>query len=221
MLVSDLAARFRSQMRDEVEPYLWSDDDILSYMGDAQEKFVLRTGGIADSSSYLTQISLLADKESPWYDFSPRIFRVRDAWLENSKERVKILNLEDFLRDPKAFKRFENPARVRMIVVNADDNRLQTFPRTNEDETLRLSVLRLPELSVPPTMDSTLEIADQYHLGLLDWMIRCALLKQDAETFDYDKSTLAEQRFSNFCEESRREIEKRRYKVHVVRYGGI
>jgi hypothetical protein len=60
--------------------------------------------------------------------------------------------------------------------------------------TLLLTVNRLP-LTNLLTDASSPEIPVQYHVRLIDWMVRQALLKPDAETFDADGAAKAEKRF--------------------------
>ena len=51
---------FRSEVRDEATPYLWSDAEIYSYIDDAQKMFCRLQGGIADASSAITRIDVMA-----------------------------------------------------------------------------------------------------------------------------------------------------------------
>ena len=48
MNATELSDYFRSQVRDEVAPYLWTDTDVLTYMNEAQKMFVRLTNGIYD-----------------------------------------------------------------------------------------------------------------------------------------------------------------------------
>lgn len=70
--------------------------------------------------------------------------------------------------------------------------RLWPIPVTSG--TLLLTVNRLP-LTNLTTDASSPEIPTQYHMRLIDWMVRQALLKPDAETFDADGAARAEKRF--------------------------
>lgn len=60
--------------------------------------------------------------------------------------------------------------------------------------TLLMTVTRLP-LTNLNTDDDSPEIPAQYHVRLVDWMMRQAYLKQDSETYDEKASAKAEARF--------------------------
>ena len=51
---------FRSEVRDEATPYLWSDVEVYSFIDDAQKMFCRLQGGIADASSAITHINVVA-----------------------------------------------------------------------------------------------------------------------------------------------------------------
>jgi hypothetical protein len=48
---------------------------------------------------------------------------------------------------------------------------------------LRLAVYRLPLNPLCQDSDEP-EIPQQHHIRLLDWVLRCAYLKQDPDTYD-------------------------------------
>ena len=68
---------FRSDVRDDVAPYLWSDTEVYSYMDDAQKMFCRLQGGIADATSPVTRISVAVG--DVFVQISPTILKLREA----------------------------------------------------------------------------------------------------------------------------------------------
>ena len=86
----------RRDLQDEISPYLWQDEELLSYLNEAQDEFCRETGGIADARSDFLHIAVDAGTE--WVDIDPRILKVRSAeFIEESGRRYKLelMNMED------------------------------------------------------------------------------------------------------------------------------
>ena len=64
---------FRSDVADEAKPYLWKDIEVWEYMDSAYKAFVRLTGGIADFTSSITEVSATANE--PTSEVSKRILR--------------------------------------------------------------------------------------------------------------------------------------------------
>ena len=86
----------RRGLQDEISPYLWQDEELLSYLNEAQDEFCRETGGIADARSDFLRIVVAAGTE--WVDIDPRILKIRSAeFIEESGRRYKLelMNMED------------------------------------------------------------------------------------------------------------------------------
>ena len=84
---------FRSEVRDEATPYLWSDVEVYSFIDDAQKMFCRLQGGIADASSAITHLTVTAgDVLVP---ISPLILKLREARRSADGYDLEILNFED------------------------------------------------------------------------------------------------------------------------------
>lgn len=225
MTPAALLALFRADVRDEATPPLWSDLEIYSYMDDAQKKFCIETGGIADSSSAITIIPLLLGEQ--WVAYDKRILKIRGGSRVSDDYDVKILNYEDlgtarFMSDygntfGTSFRNTAGP--VQAIVVGMDANRMRVAGIPQFNDSLQLSVYRLPLEDIVDASD-VFEIDDRHHRHLMDWMKSLGYQKQDAETYDKGKSTEFENRFLGYCAEARRSRELREHKYRTVAYGG-
>ena len=68
MTPTQLKDLFRSDVRDEASPPLWTDTEIFVYMDDAQKMFCREGGGIADSTSTICTMQVVAGDTYIDYD---------------------------------------------------------------------------------------------------------------------------------------------------------
>lgn len=73
--------------------------------------------------------------------------------------------------------------------------RARLYPLPATSGTLRLTVTRLPSSNLN-TDDDEPEIQAEHHEALVHWMMRCAYLKRDSETYDKAQSDDCEARFA-------------------------
>lgn len=232
MTPSTLKDLFRSDVRDEVMPYLWSDAEIFSYMDDAQKMFCRETGGIADSTSPICTLTVNAG--DTYINYDPRILALRDLRRASDGRNVSILNFEDLAttgwvqNDYGRFTtlgaggiKFSNtPAPVTAVVVNMDEKKLRLIAPAATNETLYAIVYRLPLNDITPS-STAFEIDERHHRYLLYWMKYLAHEKQDAETFDRGRSVEFRDKFLAYCMQAKAERERREHKFRTVVYGGL
>lgn len=225
MKPSELLLQFRREIQDEARPYLWSDDDIYAYMADAQEQFCRKGGGIADSTSEVTEIQAIEGEEFASIDC--RILKIRQAKLSDGTV-LELLNFENLERGWRGndygvdtlFKLDDTEGDIKALVEGMEQDKVRLLYIPDEDQIIYLVVYRLP-LKSPGTANDVFEIHSQHHLHLLDWMKHLAYLKQDADTYDRAKSEEFEARFLRYCEEAMRERTKREHTYRSTTYGGI
>lgn len=221
--------QFRSEMSDESAPHLWSDDEALLYLIDAQDQLVTAMGGIADASTAaICQVAVVADE--PMSAHSPYILRIRSARLASAARDVRIINEADLGRltlDPDYGHRTyltlddEDTGAVTHGVLGIEKDKIRWVRVPSESDTAKLNVLRLPYPRITAWNDSTLEVDERYHLHLVTGMRALAYRKQDAEARDDAQADRFEKKFLAYCEEARRATERKKYKPRTVQYGGI
>lgn len=228
MDVPALYARFRSEVRDEATPFLWTDPEVYSYMDDAQKMFCRLQGGIADSSSFVTSITATQGEE--FIDIDPSILKIRAARRESDGRDIELLNFEDLqnrtMCDDYGFsagyRLDDSTGRVRSLVLGMEANKLRPVPLPEADETIRLIVYRMPLTAIVGTVQPEhFEIDEQHHIHLLLWMKHLAHMKQDAETYDKGRSQEFGDAFRQYCDQAKAEREKREHKYRTVAYGGL
>lgn len=210
---TSLLALFRSEVRDEVEHYLWSDTEVLGYIDDAQKMFCRLTNGIMDSVSALTSIEVTTG--DTFVAYSDKILSIVRGYREIDKQPLTIIN-DDELEGNESILT-ESPGRTRILVVGMDASNLRLIPEADDDDTLHLSVRRLP-LNNISAVDQALEIQEKHHRHLLLWVKSLAHSKMDAETFNSAKASEFEDAFRKYCTSAESEEGKRSHRRRTVRF---
>lgn len=205
-------------MSDETSPPLWSDEELFGYADTAQKTFVRRVGGLADSSSALTLIEFDIDQAD--FVLDPRILKVRKAHRVSDGSPLAVVNYENMEKECVRFDGKKGP--LRTIVIGADEKVAYLLPIPSVADAVQLLVDRLSLATLTETDEpQDLEIAEHHHRHLLLGMKELAYQKQDAETFDKSKAAEFEDKFRAYCEEARKEKDKRKHVARSVNYGGI
>lgn len=214
---TELLATFRSEVFDQVEPYLWSDLDALGYMDDAQKMFCRLTGGLGDATTVaLTTLSYTTTTDV--VTLSPLILKIRNAYNTADGKPIEVINYEDMTRMSLRFDGVVNPPKYLVTGLGAHTARLYPFP--SAAGSMQLMIDRLPLVAITDT-DQTLEVDDQHKQGLNLWMKARAYGKQDAETMNRTKAAEFEASFRAYCAFAKGEKERAMHKTRVVAYGGI
>lgn len=218
---------FRSEVRDEETPYLWSDVEIYSYMDDAQNMFARLQGGIADSSSAAARIAVAAG--DVFVPTSPTILKLRAVRRAADGYDVEILNYEDLQtrRDSqpndygrmRGYRLDNTVGQIRAVVSGMEANKLRLLHIPEEDQTLELTVYRMPLVALDG-QGKVLEIDEIHHRPLLHWMKYLAHQKQDAETYDRGRAENFRAEFLAYADQAKAERERREHKYRTVAYGG-
>ena len=226
MTSDELFDAFREDVSDLASPHLWSDSEVYRYMNDSYVMFVRLTGGVPDSTSPLTQIPVYTGEANA--EISPLILRIRDAQLVSLGRPLKIINHTDLplvslpdygtIRDV-----YLNnlSGEVRYMLIGQQRGLATWIQVPAEDDTVQLSVYRLPLERIVGPEQEFFDIGDEHHEHLLLWMKSRAYGKQDAETFDKGRRDEYKAAFTEYCSMAKSEWERAKSKVRSVAYGGI
>ena len=229
MKPAELYALFRSDTTDTVTPYLWSDVEVWLYMNEAYQMFVRLTGGVGDSTSDITDVAVVAGEALA--EVSPSILKFRKAVLQSTGRNLRIVNeadlptldLNDYGLHTSALDNASGA--VRLLVIAEDKDADRGFVRwvqvPEQDDTVHLSVRRLPLDTITSASTRFADVQQQHHMSLLDWMKYRAYGKQDADTFDRETSEASQLRFERYCARCLREESRYRSDLAAVAYGGL
>ena len=229
MNASELAAYFRSQVRDEVAPYLWSDDEILVYMNEAQKMFVRLTNGIYDVSSQACLVDVAAGEK--YSSLHSSVLEIRKAYYVDPstsyRRELNIINLADTARLSSVdYGIYHNPGIqdtvgiVSYMLVGEQKGKVRWINIPDSNATVELAIARLP-LAALSNDQQDLEVDDQHHIHLIEWMKHLAYNKQDGDAFNPKTSIESEMRFRAYCDFVWKEWERYRHTHRSIAYGGL
>jgi hypothetical protein len=223
MNLPELIELFRARAHDEAIPYLWQDTEVFHYAVSAQDELVRRMGGIADASVGTPAAGRINDLAlatgNPYTAVSQYILKFRRARLITAAREISFANLSDL-----NVTWFEDYGIT--SVDDLDDDRtgdvdyVRWFDVPNVADTCRIWFYRLPYPRLDDDND-TLEVGEEHHIHLVDYMLHLAYLKPDEEIYDARKSAIHKASFEEYAEQARREAWRKRWKPRQVQYGGI
>ncbi len=183
MTLAEFIAEFR-RVRDDTKPdYLWSDEEITSYLNDAVNEACERALLIEDrTTADVCTVSLsIGEPNYPIHDSIIKIKRVTLGGARLPETSVEAMDEEETFWENRSGK----PTRF----IRDGETSIRVVPTPVEAADLSMTVYRTPlEPLVVDRPDESPEIKSIYHYRLLPWVYRCALLKQDAETLDKDRA---------------------------------
>ena len=224
----ELFDAFREDVVDQALPYLWSEAEVTDYADIAYRQFIRLTGGISDFTSDACVIDLAIGVDV--YDTHPSLLRIMDATLRSTGREVKVINSTDvntlYASDsdygfPRDLIRKNTPGAPRFLLIGMQKDVAKVIQIPTAVDAIDMVIYRLPLDNIVDGSHPLSDIDGDHHRSLLQWMKYLAHLKQDAETFDKDKSAACEERFRAYCVERKAEWERKLYKPRAVAYGGL
>jgi hypothetical protein len=212
----DLLDQLRLDLRDTVQTYLWSDAELYRYIDEAQKMFCRLTGGLADATSEVARMELVAGER--FATLSPLVLKLRAAFNADGK-KIEIVNFEDLeFDDSKGLPLFtDTPGVVNKLVVGMEPNQVRVINTPTEDATLSLIVYRLPLEEIEGS-GQDLEIDEQHHIAILKWARYLAHMKPDAETYDRGRATQYKAEFEQYCFMAKGEKGQREHKYRGMQF---
>lgn len=215
-----LISAVRIRLDDLTKPLLWSDDEITLYLNEAEREAAERALLIEDDRTpSVVEIALRANIGE--YDLHESVLAILRAKIDGQanpltlttrdKLDTQIKDWESETGDPKCFL--------------DDERRIILYPIPTTAGVLRLRVKRLP--TDPMDLAEKTrgpEIHERHHYRMIDWALRCAYLKPDADTFDQKRADTYEAEFTRSfgvrldADVQRKQREKRPIKM---KYGGL
>lgn len=219
MNVGQFIERFRRDRKDEATPYLWSDAEIADdFLNDAVEEACQRAHLIEDASSAFTSFTWPANAETialPAY-----VLKVIRATYEG--RRLDETSFEEL--DAKGTD-WESHKGLPQGYIFERNGSMRLYPTPAIDGAVKIRVSRLPVDRYSADLEGDdVEIPVQWHVKLLNWMYRSALMKTDAETHDPVKAGQYEAAFEadfGYRHDANVERKHRDKSPPVVQYNGF
>lgn len=162
MTADDLIGLAREFLGDKVEPYLWSDDFLLSALNRAEQEAAIRLLCFHDQTTdAVTKISVTANKAT--YALDPRIIRVESLLYDGSP----LPQVDPESLDTIQGSAWRDEAGVPLYWF-CDGRNIHLTPTPEIPATIRLHVLRLPLADI--TAFGSPEIETVLQRPLLHWV---------------------------------------------------
>lgn len=180
---------------------LWPDADVARWFGEAEEEAAIRKRLLFDDYTLaIVKIDVLAGQSS--YPLDPRMFEVSKARLLDAQTGRHVEDLYVTTREAldQRCSSWRDDRRQPGFFVQ-DDTRIVLPGVVDRPYTLRLEGYRTPLSPVTAESDpdgTELEIGSVHHRFLVHWVLHRAYGKQDADTFDPNRSELALNRFEQY-----------------------
>jgi len=199
--LADLLNELRvSRLDDAVQPYLWSDDELVSFLNDAVRQVCIRQRCLLESTQSFCTINVAAGTQLVPVD--PHILAIRFLRQDGSTSNMQPAGITS--------KRFfklhatwdtdtDTTGDLEYWVPDYQNGFIALFPLPTADIVLKLNVWRLPiedeELTLAdPTAEPVVNPA--WHVDLLDWVVYRAFSKPDSDTEQQARATAAAQTFT-------------------------
>lgn len=201
MKLSELIRRFRTLANDKVpNPYFWSDAELVDWFNDAQAQAAIRGRLlVADSDPALCQIALTPGQAV--YPLHPTIYEIISTRIHSAYcQRSIALKTREWLdAEMTDWRTYPRPACYSV----QDDTMIRLVGEIQESEVLHLEAYRLPlvrlELPDPAApVDMEPEIHQAHHEHLIQWVLHKAFSIPDTESFDANRSAIAEKAFTDY-----------------------
>lgn len=197
MKLEALIAQFRIDADDTVDnPYLWADEDIATWLSEAEEEAAIRANLIYDTTTpEVCQIAVVANTAA--YPLHKAITEIAYAQFVPTSDatRVAILDQKDRLELDRLNPRWRQDTGEPRYFVQ-DDTTLTLYPRPAEAGALTLEVHRLPLEPLANDNDEP-EIGNAHHRHLVNWALFRAFSQPDTEAIDPNRAAQAEGRFTS------------------------
>lgn len=184
MKAGDIEDLFRGEVDDVVEPFLWSPEEALEYLNDAQNEAARRILAFIDSST--AACCQLVVPTTGLAVLDPRVLSVRTVRVPGQRP-MRRMTTQDMMA---CFPTWEDAAAStypEAFIPDYESGKLRFHPKPSAQLTVYLTVVRdaLAELT---KRDDTPELPARYHRALRHWMAHRAYLKPDEETYRPEKA---------------------------------
>lgn len=193
MKARDIIAQWRREVDDTVEPYLWSDEEALDYLNDAENQAARRLRYFVESAN--ADIAMATVPTTGIVALDARVLFVKAARIQG-RLPLRMMTMQELTDTDPYWQDASASLYPEVYVPDFQTGALRVHPKPTAQLSLLMTVVRDP-LTAMANLDATPEIAARYHAELRHWLSHRAYLKPDQETYDPKKSQEAEVRFAN------------------------
>lgn len=178
----------------------WKTTELLGYLTDAEREACIRARLIRDSETADICVFDIGVGDNS-YPLDSRVLAVLRLVVPGITRPLSRVTFDELDRVSPGWQEQTGEPSQYCLDLDANTIYLDRLPLdAYAGATLTVNRLPLADLALydagPPEVDAVeLEIPEQYHVDLIDWVERCAYLKRDTETYDKVRADAAELRF--------------------------
>ena len=188
MTLAELIAAYRAESFDDADPPFVSDELATLYANEAQVEAARRSVPLRDSS-----LSVSVSAGEPVVKLDKKVLRVIRARLQSQARALEFLTIYELDRGTSAWETMTGIPRV--LVTDYQHGAVRMWPKPLRDETLLLTVDRLPKKM--ESDEDEPEIREEHHRSLVNWILYRAYSRVDADMFDPNKAAIALKQFES------------------------
>lgn len=216
MLGRELIAHMRESILDDVAvPYLWPDVELLRDLNFGEVQACRRAHLIIDGTTAndngtaatagtlgqkpLCSLAIVADQAT--YNLSPKILQIRRCQLKSMTVPltgpVTYSEIDEYLSGwigTSGTVGTAGSGGYPTYFLNEPGNTITFIRAPSASDTASLVISRIP--LTPFTLQTSPEIDEKYHEGLMDWAAHLAYMKNDSDTLNMGLAKFYEDRFA-------------------------
>lgn len=195
MNLLELTRRFRVMARDTVEPFLFSDEDVIAWLNDAQQQAVIRARLLLeDANPDVCEIVTTPGQHT--YPLHSALYELASIRFKpDGDTRTKPIQLVSCEWLDQNYHQWRDDAERPTRYAIQTENNLRLVPPPQVPGTLLIEGYRLPLEPLAIDTDEP-EIHKANHEKLIYWALHRAFSVVDSETIDKDRASMAEYEFS-------------------------
>ena len=186
MALRDLIDEFRYEASDNSSPYFWTDYFLSRAASQAEQEACRRGALILDSSSPFCLISFGAGDSL--LKLGGKILEIRRAKISSSGRKIDPVTSSQLDRNSGQWE--SETGEPIAYVTDYQTGHIRLYPTPTAADEIKLTVRRMPLADLVDDNDEP-EIRPESHLGLVQWMLYRAYMRQDADTFNPTKAAAA------------------------------
>lgn len=187
MNLAGLIREYRREADDNAQPYFVADDDLMDFANEAEEEACRRALLLRDSTTAaVCTVAITAG--NPVFTLHASVIDVLRVKMASETVPLAIVPQDEMDRVNVGWDTMTGKPRA--VVAGRDTGKLRLWPSPTVNETLALTVTRLPVAEMND-LEDTPEIPRQYHRALAQWMLYRVFSIRDSELFDPNKAANA------------------------------
>lgn len=180
MKAGDIEDLFRGEVDDRVEPFLWTPEEALEYLNDAENEAGRRIRAFIDSTT--TAVCQVTVPTTGIAVLDQRVLFVRKVRFAG-RSPLRRMNMQDMESFDPMWEDASASTYPQAFIPDWQTGKLRFHNKPSAQLTALLTVVRDPLVAMTKR-DDTPEINPRYHRSLRYWMAHRAYLKPDEETYD-------------------------------------